>query len=60
MRANQDFLTRLQQEANIQSKLNVHKILPDKLDTVTAFIGKHTIAVILFLSFFTALLIELI
>lgn len=52
------FLTKLQSEAALQSKLQKSKWLPEELDLLTSFIGKYPWQVILGLSGLTSLLIE--
>lgn len=53
------FLVKLQEEAALQSKLQLNRWLPEELDAITSTIGKYPWQVILVLSGVTSLLIEL-
>lgn len=54
------FLSKLQQEAAMQSKLQKNRWLPQELDFVTSAIGRYPWQVILALSGLTSLLIEIV
>lgn len=53
------FLAKLEQEAARQAKLYHQRVLPPQLDRVTTLIGKYPWQVILILSGFTAVFMEL-
>lgn len=55
-----DFLTKLQQEASAQKKLNQERIFPEVFDEVTSFIGIYSWQVLLVLSILTAILVEIV
>lgn len=55
-----DFLKELQKEAKAQKKLNEQRIFPEFLDEITSFIGEYSWQTLLFLSFLTAIVVELI
>lgn len=54
-----DFLSKLQEEAALQAKLEHHRLIPPQLDFITSFIGRYPWQVFLVLSFITALIIEI-
>lgn len=53
-----DFLSKLQFEAQMQARLHANKVLPDKLDSIAAFVGNYPWQVLLVISGLTALGIE--
>jgi len=53
-----DFITRLQQEAKFQAKLNQSRLLPKQLDYIVGFLARNSWQVIVLASGVTALLIE--
>lgn len=53
-----EFITKLQQEAQLQAKLEKTRFLPQELDALTAFVGRHPWQVILVVSGATSLLLE--
>lgn len=55
----QPFLQKLQQEAQLQAKLNASRVIPAQFDGITSIIGRYPWQVLLCLSGITALLIEL-
>lgn len=57
---NDNFLKKLQNEARQQQKLYNSRILPKAFDPITSFIGENTFLVIIFLSFFSAVIVEMI
>ena len=60
MTTNRSFLSKLQAEAAVQSKLQKNRWLPAELDLVTSTIGKFPWQVILILSGLTSLFIEIV
>lgn len=56
---NQDFVKKLQQEASLQARLHTERLLPARLDPITAFIGRYSWQVILVLSALTALVVRI-
>lgn len=57
---NDDFLKKLQNEAQQQQKLYNSRIFPKAFDPITSFIGENTFSTLIFLSFFSAVLVEMI
>ena len=55
---NQDFLKKLQAEAKQQKKISQTRIIPSAFDPVTSYIGENTVVVLLVLSIFTAIVLE--
>ncbi|MDQ3008386.1 MAG: hypothetical protein M3Q81_02205 [bacterium] len=56
---NSDFVAKLQQEAQLQARLNQEHLIPSQLDWLTSFIGRYSWQVILLSSGVTALLLKL-
>lgn len=56
---NDDFLKKLQKEARQQQKLYNSRIIPKAFDPITSFIGEHTFLVLIILSLFSALAVEM-
>lgn len=54
------FLEKLQAEANFQQEIFKNRVLPTKVDAITAYIGTHSWQTILVLSFVTAVLLEIV
>lgn len=52
------FVSRLQAEAAVQSRLHRQRLLPSQLDRVTSFVGNYPWQVLFVLSGLTAVLIE--
>lgn len=57
---NEDFLKKLQDEAQQQQKLYNSRIIPKAFDPLTSFIGEHTLVVLFLLATVSALVVELI
>jgi hypothetical protein len=55
----QDFVSLLQEQAYKQSMLNTKRILPQKIDAITSFIGNNPWQVILFVSVVGAVIWQL-
>lgn len=55
-----DFLQRLQHEAQLQAQLHQHRLLPRQIDWLTSLIGRYSLQTILLLSFLTAIMLEVI
>lgn len=55
---NEDFLKKLQDEAQQQQKLYSSRIIPKAFDPLTSFIGENTLVVLVFLAIFSALVVE--
>lgn len=55
-----NFLQKLQDEARLQQKLYSSRILPKKLDSITSFIGEHTLFSLTLLSLISASILEII
>jgi hypothetical protein len=53
-----DFLSKLQFEAQMQARLHSNKVLPDKLDSIAAFVGNYPWQVLAVLSGLTAFGLE--
>lgn len=51
-----DFLLKLEKQAELQARIYHTRVLPSRLDVLTAFIGNYPWQTILFLSGITALL----
>lgn len=56
---NDDFLKKLQKEAQQQQKLYGSRIIPKAFDPITSFVGENTLLVLITLSIFTALSVEI-
>ncbi len=54
-----DFLTKLQEEANLQAKLEQRKFLPSQLDGLASLIINHNLRFLLAISFISALVWQL-
>lgn len=52
------FLSRLQSEAKLQSKLHRERWLPAQLDPLTTFIGQYSWQVLLVMALITSVLVE--
>lgn len=59
MRSTQ-FIEELQKEAAAQSKLHLHRFLPQQLDGVTSFVGRYHWQVLLLLSLGTAVALRVV
>lgn len=57
MSNNSEFLSRLQQEASQQAKLEQHRLLPRQIDKLSSLIARYSWQVILFLALVTALFV---
>jgi hypothetical protein len=55
-----DFLKKLQQEAKHQSRLEKVRLLPKNIDWLAQIIATHPWQILLLVSFFTTLVIEII
>ncbi len=53
------FITKLQQEAKLQARLNEERLLPRQLDPLTSVIGNYAWQVLMALSFISALALEI-
>jgi hypothetical protein len=54
----QEFIAKLQEEAAFQAQLAEHRLLPKKIDMLTAFIGTHPWQTLVLLSIMTAVFLE--
>lgn len=54
----EDFLQRLQEEANLQARLEQHRLLPPQIDWLTSLIGNYSWQLLLVGSGITALALE--
>lgn len=57
-RKHEQFLNKLQAQAELQARLNNRRFLPEQLDEVTSFIGRYPWQVLLAVSGLTSLGIE--
>jgi len=57
---NDDFLKKLQNEAQQQKKLYNSRIIPKAFDPLTSFIGENTLLTLFSFSFLSSLMLELI
>lgn len=55
---NENFIELLQQEAQLQKKLNTTRIIPKIFDPITSFIGENSLLVLITLSVISAIIIE--
>ena len=55
---NDDFLKKLQKEAQQQKKLYNSRIIPKIFDPITSFIGENTLLVLVILSILTTIIVE--
>jgi len=53
-----DFLKKLQKEAEFQAQLENKRVLPKRLDFFTSFVAMHTWQVVLGAAFVTAVVLE--
>ncbi len=56
--ARQQFLQKLQEQAELQARLNTHRFFPAQMDGITSFIGRYPWQVLLAVSGLTSLGIE--
>ena len=55
---NQDFLAKLQRQADKQAKLTQHPLLPTQLDAITSVIGRYSWQALVLVALLTAMMIE--
>jgi hypothetical protein len=58
-KSTQNFLTQLQKQAQLQSKLEEEKVLPKQVEFFSAFIGNYPWQFLLVISLFSAVVLEL-